>query len=246
MTPNNSTISVFEYEELDSTSSEAKRLVENGQDGDFAVSAIKQLAGRGRFGRAWHAAGNTVAMTICVSRPKMCADFTTLPLMTGVALHKVLSPLLNDQANLKIKWPNDILINDAKLSGTLIEVHASRIFVGIGMNLDTAPENVIYPTTYLSKYVAVKRSDIIRAIADGWYKDFCGWVTDGFAYLAEYYQKNLWRRGEEISIFLDEARTKVVKGTCEGIDQSGRILLRTVDGSGRVFSTGDVGGVHRQ
>lgn len=236
-----SQIPVLDHEEVDSTNSEAKRLVDAGRDDDFVVSAARQTAGRGRFRRAWHATGETVAMTISVRRPILPVDFTTLPLMTGVALHRTLAPLLKNRAALAIKWPNDILVDDAKLSGTLIEADANRIYVGIGINLGVSPGNVIYPTAHLHAYVPVPRETLIRQVADVWYAEFLEWSRDGFRHLGSYYDNHLWRRGSEITLFLDEARTRVVKGRCEGVDASGRLILQMDDGTRSIYSTGDVG-----
>ncbi|MBA2673884.1 biotin--[acetyl-CoA-carboxylase] ligase [Ramlibacter sp.] len=232
---------IVDHEELDSTNSQAKRLVEGGRGGRFVVSAARQTAGRGRFRRAWHAPANNVAMTIAVPREAGWRDFQTLSLMTGLAIHDVLSGLIGERAAVRIKWPNDIVVDDAKISGTLIESDAQRIYAGIGINLAAEPEGVIYPTTSLARFCAVGRLALIGMVADSWLARFDRWTRDGFAPIAAAYTERIWRRTSTIGIALDEARTQRVEGVCLGVDPAGLLRIELPDGEVRVFSAGDVG-----
>jgi BirA family biotin operon repressor/biotin-[acetyl-CoA-carboxylase] ligase len=234
-------IPIEDYEELDSTNSQARRLVDAGRTDRFVVSAVRQTAGRGRFGRAWHAPADNVAMTIAVPREAEYRDFPTLSLMTGVAIHDVLSGLIGDRAAVRIKWPNDIVVDDAKISGTLIESDARRLYAGIGINLASEPEGTIYPTTSLGRFCSIGRLDLIGKVADSWLAHFERWSRDGFAAIAPSYTARIWRRGQPLSIALNEARTERVEGLCLGVDDSGLLRLRLPGGEVRAFSTGDVG-----
>jgi BirA family transcriptional regulator, biotin operon repressor / biotin---[acetyl-CoA-carboxylase] ligase len=234
-------IPIYDYDELDSTNAEAKRMVDRGSNDAFVVSAIKQTAGRGRFGRAWHAPENNVAMTIALPRTAEYQDLTTLPLMTGLAIHDVLQGLVNDRAAVKIKWPNDIAVDDAKISGTLIESELSRFYVGIGVNLVAEPDQVIFPTTSLGRFYNMERLALVERIASSWLARFERWTQAGFAPIAEAYTRNIWRHGQSISIALKEARTKRVDGLCLGVNKAGLLLLELPEGEVRAFSTGDVG-----
>ena len=237
----NRAIPVEDYEELDSTNSQARRLVAAGRDDRFVVSAFRQTAGRGRFNRVWHGPANNVAMTISVPREAGYRDFSTLSLMTGLAIHDVLSGLIGEQAAVRIKWPNDVLVDGAKISGTLIESDTTRLHVGIGINLGAEPPGAIYPTTSLGRFCAVERLALIDMVADRWLARFERWAREGFAAIAAAYTAQLWRRGQGITIALDEARTERVEGLCLGVDASGLLLLQTPDGEVRAFAAGDVG-----
>ncbi|WP_048645608.1 biotin--[acetyl-CoA-carboxylase] ligase [Nitratireductor soli] len=232
---------IEDYEELDSTNSEAKRLADGGKSGVFVVSARKQTSGRGRYGRAWYAPADNVAMTIAVPLPFSFLGSPTLPLMTGLAVHDVLQTLVGDRAAVCIKWPNDIVVDDAKISGTLIETSATRIYVGIGVNLVAELPDAIYPTTSLGRFCNIERLALIEMIADRWLAQFQKWTLDGFAPLAAMYTSNIWRRGEEVTIALNEARTDRVTGLCLGVNETGLLQLKLSDGTVRSFSTGDVG-----
>lgn len=237
----NSEMVFKDYVELDSTNAEARQLVDKGESDVFVVSTRRQTAGRGRYGRVWHAPADNLAMTIAAPRPSVVQDFSTLSLMTGVVIHGVLQKLISDQAAVRIKWPNDVVVDDAKISGTLIEIDTTRIYVGIGVNLVAAPSEAIYPTTSLGRFHPIERLDLIEKIANSWFEQFQIWARDGFASIAEVYTNNIWRRGEFMTIALNEARTERVEGRCLGVDSTGLLLLEKPDGEVRSFSTGDVG-----
>ena len=237
----NSEMIFKDYAELDTTNAEAKRLVDKGESGVFVVSTRRQTAGRGRYGRVWHAPADNLSMTIAAPRPSVVQDFSTLSLMTGVVIHGVLQKLIGDQAVARIKWPNDVVVDDAKISGTLIEIDAARIYVGIGVNLLAAPSETIYPTTSLGRFHPIERLDLIEKIANTWVEQFHIWTRDGFASIAQTYTANIWRRGEVMTVALNEARTERVEGRCLGVDSTGLLLLEKPDGEVQSFSTGDVG-----
>lgn len=230
-----------DYTELDSTSAEAKRVAALGETQDFVISTRRQTSGRGRYGRVWYASEDNVAMTISVPRPSSIKDFSTLSLMTGVALHEVLVGLIRDQANVRIKWPNDIVVDNAKISGTLIEIDATRIYVGIGVNLISAPSQTIFPTTSLKQFCIIDRIVLIEKIANVWTKTFQTWIRDGFSSAANVYTTNIWRLDEQVTIALNESRTNWAEGRCLGVDESGLLLLEDANGVVQSFSTGDVG-----
>lgn len=71
----NSEMIFKDYAELDSTNAEAKRLVDKGESGVFVVSTRRQTAGRGRYGRVWHAPADNLSMTIAAPRPSVVRIF---------------------------------------------------------------------------------------------------------------------------------------------------------------------------
>ena len=85
---------IHDYVELDSTNSEAKRLVAKGTRDAFVVSAKKQTQGRGRFNRVWHSPESNVAFTIHVPRLRDYRDLSTLSLMTGLAICRALEDVV--------------------------------------------------------------------------------------------------------------------------------------------------------
>jgi BirA family biotin operon repressor/biotin-[acetyl-CoA-carboxylase] ligase len=162
-----------------STQDEARRLLRE-RHGDeagkcLAVLADQQNQGRGTHGRKWEAipgrAGN-MYLTICLPMDQVPVTLTLLPLQVGVLAARYVSRLLeacrvsNNPSNKivqsTVKWPNDVLIDDKKVSGTLIESEVidgtSWLLVGIGVNVAFAPSLTESPgkqvrgATYLQEY----------------------------------------------------------------------------------------------
>lgn len=108
-------------------------------EGDWLVTD-RQTAGKGRQGRVWFdGTGNFMGSTLV--RPT-AADppAASLALLTGLALHEVVAPLIPPPATALLKWPNDLTIGAAKLAGILLERVGDAVIVGIGVNLAQAPQ----------------------------------------------------------------------------------------------------------
>jgi biotin-[acetyl-CoA-carboxylase] ligase BirA-like protein len=143
-----------------STQDEARRLLRerpaDEADKCLAVLADQQNQGRGTQGRKWESvpgrAGN-LYLTVCVPMDQIPVTFTLLPLQVGVLATRSISRLLeacrasNDPSKTSsrttVKWPNDVLVDDKKISGTLIENEVldgtSWLLIGIGVNVAFAP-----------------------------------------------------------------------------------------------------------
>ncbi|BBP91362.1 hypothetical protein BsIDN1_49800 [Bacillus safensis] len=78
-------------------------------------------------------------MTMTVLPPEELSTQSTIAPLTALAIYDVLKPLMRAEDQLAIKWPNDILINEAKVSGTLIEADRTAIYIGVGINVKTKP-----------------------------------------------------------------------------------------------------------
>jgi len=128
-------------DEVDSTMDEARRLLAGRPDGTtFAVAAGRQTRGRGTRGRTWSDGDGNVKLTVAIPTKALpLAPVTLLPLRIGVLVHGVLAPYLCGGEALKLKWPNDVLLDSKKLAGTLVEMESPFLLVGIGVNLNVAP-----------------------------------------------------------------------------------------------------------
>ncbi len=159
---------------IDSTSSELARLLKAGAKPGTVVIADTQSAGRGRLGRSWHSGdlGNLyISLAVKVNEPveKM---LPILPLVAGVATARTIRELCGVDA--KLKWPNDLLVNDRKLAGILCEMpnyqkRPAVAMVGLGINLstETFPDELVSIATSL-KILGVQRPR--QEIAAAWIK----------------------------------------------------------------------------
>jgi biotin-[acetyl-CoA-carboxylase] ligase BirA-like protein len=143
---------MIKYLEVGSTMDTAKDLL-NGKeqvpsafshvsiDADvFAVVADYQNQGRGTRGRTWTSASGNMYMTLVVKMDKVGIPLTLVPLRMGTLIApSIRSRVCPSSENVYLKWPNDVLIGDRKVCGTLIEIENGRLLVGIGCNVAEAP-----------------------------------------------------------------------------------------------------------
>lgn len=231
---------IFQYDTIDSTNNEAKRLVQQGEAPPFAVYARQQTAGRGRLGRPWETPSGNVAVTMTLQPPHDLSTQSTIAPLTALAIYDVLKPFMRAEDQLAIKWPNDILINEAKVSGTLIEADRSAIYIGVGINVQTKPEHVPYKTICLSELAGVSSDDLVEELTTSFEKYHKRWQNEGFEVLTVLYNKRLFRLNKPLRISLDREKQTWEEGICCGINRYGHLQLKDDLGHVKTHSAGDI------
>src|ERR1019366_4887176 len=131
-------------DEVDSTNDEAARQLAAGRTAPFAVFALKQTRGRGRFGRVWHSKANGNLYSSFAFRPRIAPErMQTFTLWMGVTICELVSKFVPVAPG--IKWPNDIVFDGRKAGGMLTEarVDADQIrdlVFGLGLNVNSPPD----------------------------------------------------------------------------------------------------------
>ena len=130
-------------EDVDSTNKEALRLIAAGAAKPAWILAHRQTAGRGRRGRPWDAEAGNFTASLMIRPDLPLARFAELSFVAALALRDTVETLVPD-ARATLKWPNDVLLVDAKgsprkLSGILLETSGPWLVVGIGVNLRSSP-----------------------------------------------------------------------------------------------------------
>jgi BirA family biotin operon repressor/biotin-[acetyl-CoA-carboxylase] ligase len=154
---------LFEYDEVDSTSNRAADLAIAGSVSfPFAVWARHQTAGRGRGNHVWWSDAGSLTFTLALDPAAHGLSAESEPLLslaTGVAIIAALDELHLGDPSLGIRWPNDLEIHGRKLGGILPErvetANGRRILVGVGLNVSTdltrAPDDVRAMATTLAQ-----------------------------------------------------------------------------------------------
>lgn len=230
---------LIKLKSIDSTNSEARRLVHSSGMMDFAVSAEMQTAGRGRFNRVWQTPEGNIAVTLAISLPEQREELPSLSLVAGLAIHDALS-LYISKADIKIKWPNDILVNGAKISGTLIEADNKALYIGIGINRISTPIDVPYATASLEQFSSNNSEKIVEMLIVRWQDYYELWTTLGFSSLKNAYETRMYGLNKHVQISLDAEKNVTASGFCRGIDGSGKILLESDDQTIRSYNYGDL------
>jgi BirA family biotin operon repressor/biotin-[acetyl-CoA-carboxylase] ligase len=234
------------YETLGSTNAEALVLARAGERGPLWLTATSQSAGRGRRGSQWISPPGNLHATLLLTEPSAAAQASQLSFVTALAVHDAvaecapqLGPLL------KVKWPNDLLIEKAKVAGILIEGESEPAFtvaIGIGVNCAAHPANADYPATDLAATGALVVPDMLfEALSVAMELRLAQWKRgQGFAQIRADWLKRAAGLGEMLRVRLPE---RELSGRFDGLDESGRLLLDqggklTAVTAGEVFGFG--------
>jgi len=253
---------IARYPEVDSTMEVAKSLAENAQTPRLIVVAERQTAGRGRIeGRSWTgSAGASLLMTLCLR-----GDFSgveAIPLRIGLAVHDVLSGFGNAASPFLIKWPNDIMglaiVDDKrsgyrKLGGLLCEVSNGWLFAGIGLNVRKSayPETLATSATSIEEVLGWKAGEM-PASFPGMDNVALAIGQAAAAYLEkkewrEDYLRTMWGLGDEIRFSVGHPESGQARGgRIEGVDDSGRLLLRSEAGDVEAYWSGEISGLRKR
>lgn len=226
------------YATVDSTNTEAKRLLNAGYRGNFLVVADEQTAGRGRQGKQFYSPrGTGIYMTVVVHHGRRLQDAVSVTTAAGVAVCRAIEELTDKHP--QIKWVNDVYIDDKKICGILTEAVvgmesglAEAMIIGIGANMQTEqfPPDV---ENAASLDADVSRADMIAAIADHLWEI----LDDGYESYIDYYRSHSMLLGKAITFIRDDVTTPA---TAIGIDEIGGLVVRLEDDSVITLRSGEI------
>ena len=132
------------FDEVSSTMDKAKEVLRdkaNNNKDIFAIIAGNQYNGRGTNGRIWKSGSNNLYMTAVFPLSLVSVPISLIPLRIGTLIAPTIQSLLDSDASkmVQLKWPNDVLIDNKKIGGVLIEIENDNVLVGIGCNIGDAP-----------------------------------------------------------------------------------------------------------
>jgi BirA family biotin operon repressor/biotin-[acetyl-CoA-carboxylase] ligase len=223
------------HEEIDSTNDAARELAIEGGESGTVITASRQTAGRGRQGRRWIAPPNQALLYSAILRP-LDLRHLLLPLAVPVAVCEACESVA--AVDCKIKWPNDIWLDEHKLGGILIEARPPDwAVIGIVVNVAMAPEDfpadLRWPATSLGRDLTPNE---LRKAVD---KRLGRWVEAKPAdVLAAFARRDAlrdrpvaWEGGPEA---LDR------RGFAEGVDERGNLIVRGEHGERTALGSGEV------
>ena len=244
---------IVHLEMVGSTNAEALRLVTLGERGPLWVLADTQTLGRGRSGRAWTSERGNLFASFLTVLPGTPMRAYQISLVTGVAVAEAISALLPNAPglNLRLKWPNDILVGSAaskggraKAGGILVESTQVpggdlAVVIGIGLNLVSHPPDGAWQTAHLAAFGAVPEPKAVLSELDcqlsRWLAVWSG--GEGFADIRNAWLSYSGPRGERLLV---NSGAGPFEGTFQGLDQDGALLLIDDAGIQHTYSYGDV------
>jgi BirA family biotin operon repressor/biotin-[acetyl-CoA-carboxylase] ligase len=225
--------------ETGSTNADMLMLAGSGAGEGLWLRAERQTGGRGRQGRAWSSPkGNLYASTLVRLRPHD-PQAATLALVAAVALEEVVSAYLPRKGVVAIKWPNDLLLDGAKLSGILLERADDAVVIGMGVNLAHHPTDVERPATSLAAHGATPDpADFLETLADAFERWLGIWRVEGLAPVRTRWLDRAHPVGTALTARLPDGTA--FDGLFQGLDNEGALILRLADGATRVIHAADV------
>ena len=202
------------------------------------LRAERQNAGRGRQGRTWSSPpGNLYASTLVRLRPGDPAP-ATLGLLAAVALDEAVRTFV-EGSDLVLKWPNDLLLGGAKLSGILLERVDDAVVVGIGVNLAHYPDLPERPATSLAAHgVQATAPAFAETLAEAFDRWLRIWRSRGFGPARARWLDRAHPPGSALLVRLPNGG--VQEGLFAGLESDGALKLRLADGTTRVIHAADV------
>ena len=228
------------YDEIGSTNAEALTRASAGEQGPLWIVAARQTAGRGRHGRAWVSEPGNLHATLLLTDAAPAAHLPELAFVAGVAVYDATAEAAPSlQRRLMLKWPNDLLCDGAKLAGVLIEGEGRTVAVGVGVNCRYHPAGTSYPATDLAACgVAVSPDDLFGVLSKCMLQRLDQWQRgSGFPGIRRAWLARAQGPGSAIAVRVGEHESR---GRYEGIDEHGRLLLRSAEGTLTTIAAGDV------
>ena len=234
---------IKQFDTIDSTSLEAKRLIEAGQHGPLWVLAERQTAGYGRRGTAWQqASGDVAASLIFPIEPEVAAQAAELSYAAALAVADAMEQYVGDAA-ITVKWPNDVLLAGAKVSGLLLELLTPKptqpvLVLGVGVNIVSTPESVPYPVAKMLDHTSAAPTplEMVSKIDAAFFRYYQKWQEDGFTALRDRWLSRAARLHETILV---RCQGEVLEGVFKNVDEDGSLVLATSEGE-RLITAGEV------
>ncbi len=237
----------LKYETLGSTNAEALARARAGERGPLWITAATQSAGRGRRGNAWISEPGNLYATLLLTEPSPPEFAPQLSFVAALALHDAVAQCVSQLGPLlQVKWPNDLLLDGAKLAGILIEGESDPAFavaVGIGVNCAAHPTGTAYPATDLAAAGAlVTPAQVLAVLSAATMARLEQWQRgQGFSAIRADWLKRAAGLGKDIRVRLPE---RELAGTFQGLDDAGHLLLASAAGvttvtAGEVYGLGE-------
>ncbi|MGN0301397.1 MAG: biotin--[acetyl-CoA-carboxylase] ligase [Anaerotardibacter sp.] len=252
------------FDVVESTNIVVKNQIKSGNTHGFAACALKQEGGYGRQGRQWVSPYGGLYISFSLSPSLELSQLSTFALVVSLAVAKTIEHYCPEGVG--IKWPNDLLINQAKVTGISLEVTGgTSLCTGVGINVfrpehQDAPSGKYQPT-YLAEQegfetlhpgiekvassagLAPNQAEVIEGIVVSFLSNIQSyyeqWSVSGFAPLREEYLSKLCFMGATIEMQAIDSRV-IERGTIVDVDARGRLVIKKSNESLQALNSGEV------
>lgn len=229
---------------IDSTNSELMRRARSGLMEPVLLAAEEQTAGRGRLGKVWHSKIGQ-SLTFSLALPLAPTSWSGLSLVVGVSLAGSLHP------DVRLKWPNDLWLQQRKVGGILVETASSGeasqgqrlVVIGVGINVarpevsalaalvpDGAAVTALAPAGLAEVLVGITPGEVLERVAPALVRDIQAFAAQGFTAFAQRFVQRDALHGQSVQL------SDGTRGTACGVNDDGALQLLTECGMQTVTS----------
>lgn len=238
---------LYTFEEVNSTNKVAKKLANEGKAEGTVVVAEHQSQGKGRLGRTWSSPKGKGIWVSIILRPHILpTKASQITFVIAVGMLKALKNFVN--LDVKIKWPNDILINTKKVAGILTELSAeieriNYVVIGIGVNVNQSQNE--FPLEFRDKATSLKlasgqeiaRVKVLQAMLEEIEKAYNLYLAEGFSPIIDQWKQNSFTLGKEVKVLMNDGE---IEGLAFDVNEDGCLLVKDDDKKVHTILAGDV------
>jgi len=234
---------LLSYQELDSTNEEAKRLAVGGASHGAFVWGKSQTAGKGRSGREWVSKQGNLFVSVLLSPDVALKHYQEVSFVAALAVKEMLEPIVGDEYELSLKWPNDVLLDGKKIAGILLESvsidNKDWLIVGVGLNVDSFPKKVRYPATCLTQsgVQIISAKIALSRFIHHFVGRYDMWIKEGFAPVRLAWCDSGYRFGKQVAM---ESGDEHIEGIFADINDDGAMVVKTQSGELREIVAGEM------
>jgi BirA family transcriptional regulator, biotin operon repressor / biotin---[acetyl-CoA-carboxylase] ligase len=235
---------ITRFDEIDSTNEEARRRALAGDPGPNWLVTEAQTAGRGRLGRQWSSPRGNLYTTALLPFPGDLGQAALTCFSAGLAVIDAARGLGVDASQLKLKWPNDVLVGSAKLAGILIETGSlhGRLWMaaGFGVNVEVAPERSDRVTTCVTALPGGSTVTAQRLLAQldiAFRARLFQLLSEGFGSTRSDWLNHAAHLDARVELTPASGR---IEGVMTGLAEDGALILKQPDGSETHVRAGEI------
>jgi BirA family biotin operon repressor/biotin-[acetyl-CoA-carboxylase] ligase len=242
-------VRLLTFGEIDSTMHEADRQIAAGVRECTVIWAAAQTAGHGRHGRSWSSPPGNLYWTMVIPRKATWPAIYGLSFAAGLAVSDAILDIGIDRSRVGLKWPNDVMVDQRKISGVLARASTlagadglAPAVLGIGINITSHPSDTFYPATSLQDrgITPCAASTLRDVLTEKFLVRLAQWEARGIDGLRTDYVDRLQGIGQPIRISRSQDRSDQLDGIFERLGADGSIQVRLADGTSCKVSAGDV------
>ncbi len=226
------------HDSIDSAVSEAKRLALSGAEEGTLVWVKEQTAGRGRFDHQWLSEPGNLHCAIVLRPDESIAVTGQINYVAAVSLAIAIAGLVTPMTELRYRWPNDVLLNNLKVAGILLDPCAvnngnvESLVLAVNVNVKSHPKDLDDGAANMHADGFSKSTD--AELLESFSRNFLSWINrwaeEGFGPIGKAWTQRANGMGEPIELQLAK---ETVSGEFVELDADGALVVKLADDTRR-------------